>query len=102
METTNAAPCWVDQFTGFLNELQMPKNDEFYLDVDFALEQANREREYNGKPKINRKQLSELTGIHYQGLVNYKAGRIPATFLQLRRLEEITGRSLDQLIKPKL
>jgi len=105
MEANKNPEHWVDTFTNFLSQINEhflePMEEEYFLDVDYALEQTNRKREYEGKGPINRARLSKLTGIPYQSLVNFKAGKIPQAFKQLRALEELTGRKLDDLIKPK-
>lgn len=74
------------------------KKDQFFIDVDGAVKAYN---ENNPDDKLNREKLSEKLGVTYQCLMNYQHGRIPNITATLVKITEITGVSLESLIKPK-
>ena len=73
---------------------------DYYMDVDLAIDRINDQLE-EGEEPMTRRRFSEVTGIGYQNLINYKGGKLPVVIPQVMQIMNLCSLKIDELIKPR-
>lgn len=72
----------------------------YYVDVQAVLDAANSKIE-RGEREVTRARLARKLRTSKQTLTNYQSGRVPVVISQLAYLSEVSGLTMDEIIKKR-